>query len=266
MPHLITHRPRVANVMSGDEQAKSHKRWETTNAIFYAIGGLTFIGGSICFFPALEKYLALGSWLYFAGSVLYLLVTGHDLIEVFKYWRTHNTDTFADRIEQITAIAYVTGSLLFTVGSLCFLPAIDATLIGCWCFIIGSALFMLGGFINMLQVVEAPSLIYMQLFNLTVAQFIAGSALFLVATVPYFWHLAHPAQYQIDTLSAAQFLFASILFFTGAIAIYYRKLVSDKLVAFCRAGGLGTLFIHALRSEIADKSTVRQANRDPSAQ
>lgn len=256
MPHLVTHRPRVTNLKESDDTHASHKKWETFNAISYEIGGLLFVIGSICYFPALSDYLALGSWLYFVGSVLYLLVTGHDLLEVFHYWKNHHTDSFADQIERVTAISYVTGSLLFCVGSLCFLPSLAATLVGIWCFIIGSALFMLGGFINMLQVVEAPSLLYMQLFNLTVAQFIVGSALFLVATIPYMWHLQEHAQLRVETLAAGQFLFASVLFLTGGIAIFYRKLVHHKLEAFCHASGLGTMFIHALQSEIEEKSTV----------
>ncbi|HET7313913.1 YrhK family protein [Salinisphaera sp.] len=256
MPHLITHRPRVTNLRSRDERSNSHKVWETINAFSYKIGGLTFVAGSVFYFPALSEYLAYGDWLFFIGSLLYLLVTGHDLLEVFKYWRTHNTDTFADHIEFVTAVSYVLGSALFTIGSIFFLPALGTTAIGSWCFIVGSALFVIGGFVNILQVVEAPSMLYMQLFNITVAQFIVGSALFLVATIPYLWHLGDPAETQITTLAAAQFLFASVLFFTGGIAIYYRKLVRDKLEAFCHASGFGTMFIRALRSEIHDKATL----------
>lgn len=260
MPHLVTHRPRVANLASKDENAASHKAWETTNAACYLLGGAAFVAGSVCYFPALSELFAAGSWLYFAGSVLYLLVTGHDLFEVVKYWRTHDTDTFADRIEQITAVSYVGGCMLFTLGSLCFLPSVGATAVGVWCFIAGSALFILGGFINLLQVVEAPSLIYMQLFNLTVAQFIVGSALFIVASIPYLWQLG-AAQYAVETFDVAQFLLASVLFFTGAVAIYYRKLVRRRLEDFCRASNLGTMFIHALRSEIEDKAAVAGTKR-----
>jgi hypothetical protein len=262
MPHLITHRPRVTNLGSRDEQAPSHKLWETINAFSYKVGGLAFVAGSVFFFPTLAGYLAVGDWLFFCGSLLYLLVTGHDLLEVIKYWRWHDTNTFADRIEFVAASSYVSGSALFTIGSIFFLPTLNTIVLGCWCFIIGSALFVIGGFVNTLQVVEAPSLLYMQLFNTTIAQFIVGSALFLVATIPYLWHLAAPAQRQITTLAAALFLFASVLFFTGGIAIYYRKLVRDKLEAFCHASGFGTMFIHALRSEIEDKATLER-RRNP---
>ncbi|MES1955038.1 YrhK family protein [Salinisphaera hydrothermalis] len=256
MPHLITHRPRVSNLVSQNENSTSHKVWETINAFSYKLGGLGFVGGSLFFFPALSSYLAVGDWLFFVGSLLYLMVTGHDLLEVMKYWRRHDTDTFADHIEFIAAWSYVLGSALFVVGSLCFLPSLDATTLGAWTFIIGSVLFVIGGLVNILQVVEAPSLIYMQLFNMTVAMFLVGSALFAVASIPYLWDLSGSAKTQITTFAAAQFLFASVLFFAGGIVVYYRKLVRDKLESFCHASGLGTMFIRELQSEIDTKGKL----------
>lgn len=256
MPHLVTHRPRLTNLTSSDETHTSHKTWETFSAFSYKLGGLSFIAGSVFFFPALSQYLAVGDWLFFAGSLLYLLVTGHDLLEVFKYWRHHNTDTFADRIEFIAATSYVLGSALFVVGSLCFLPSEDATVVGAWFFVVGSILFVTGGLVNVLQVVEAPSLIYIQLFNVTIALFVIGSALFAVASIPYLWALPESVKSQIMTFAAAQFVFGSVLFWVGGVAIFYRKLVRDKLEAFCHASGLGTMFIRELQSEIHDKSQL----------
>lgn len=261
MPHLVTHRPRVTNLASRDEAAVSHKVWETISAFSYKLGGLTFLAGSIFFFPALEPYLAVGGWLFVAGSVLYLLVTGHDLLEVVKYWRSHKTDTFADRIELVAASSYVSGSLLFLAGSLCFLPSLDAVAVGAWCFIVGSVLFVAGGLVNILQVVEAPSMLYMQLFNVTIAMFLIGSSLFAVASIPYLWHLSGSAKTEITAFAAAEFLFASVLFFTGGLAIYYRKLVRDKVEAFCHASGLGTMFIRELQSEIDEKGRLSKARR-----
>jgi branched-subunit amino acid ABC-type transport system permease component len=114
--------------------------------------------------------------------------------------------------------------------------------------------------VNTLQVVEAPSLLYMQLFNFTVAQFIVGSALFLVVTIPYLWDLHGQTQSEIYALAAGTFLFASVQFWVAGVAIYYRKLVREKLEAFCHASRLETMFIHALRSEIQDKATLGHRN------
>src|SRR5690625_1835240 len=227
MPPLSNHRPRLANPTSNDGTQKSHKAWETFAAFSYKLGGLTFIGGSVFFFPALSNYLAVGVWLFFFGSLLYLSVTGHDLIEVSRYWHYNPTRTFADRIELVASSAYVAGWLLFVIGSLCFLPSLDAVAPGAWLFIIGSILFVVGGLVNILQVVEAPSLIYMQLFNFTVALFVIGSALFAEASIPYLWHLKSGATQTINAFDAAQYLVGSILFFIGGVAIYYRKLVRD---------------------------------------
>ena len=43
--------------------------------------------GSILFFPALSAYADLGAWVFLGGSLLYLLVTVHDLAEVIKHLR-----------------------------------------------------------------------------------------------------------------------------------------------------------------------------------
>lgn len=266
MPHLVTHRPRVTNLRNRDADSASHKRWETFSAFSYKLGGLAFVFGSVFFFPTLSDYLWVGDWLFFAGSVLYLLVTGHDLVEVIKYWRMNPSYTFARSIEFMAGSSYVGGSALFVVGSLCFLPSLDAVTLGAWSFIVGSALFVAGGFVNFLQIVEAPSLLYMQLFNLTIGMFVVGSALFVVASVPYLWNLGETAEFKITAFAAAQFLFASVLFFTGGLAIYYRKLVHDKLEAFCHASGLGTMFIRELQSEIHDRSRIGKAARAEGSQ
>ena len=256
MPHLVTHRPRLTNLRSDDETDNSHKAWETFSAFSYELGGVMFVIGSVCFFPALSSYLALGDGLFIAGSVLYLLVTGHELLEVHKYWRLHDTATFANRIEFVAAWSYVLGSVMFVVGSVFFLPAVDMIAPGAWLFIVGSALFFIGGLVNILQVVEAPSLIYMQLFNFTVALFVIGSALFAEASIPYLWHLGTTAQRQMSTFDAAQYVFGSVLFLVGGMAIFYRKLVRNRLETFCHARGLGTMFISALQSEIHDKARL----------
>jgi len=263
MPHLITHRPRLSNLRDADPDHDSHKLWQTANAFAYILGGVAFVGGSICFFPSMAAYLAVGDWLFFAGSLLYLLVTGHDLLEVIKYWRHHDTDTFADHIEFVAAWSYVLGTLLFLVGSLCFLPSLSWTLAGTWCFIGGSLLFLLGGLVNVLQVVEAPSLIYMQLFNLTVANFLIGSTLFVVASIPYLWQLASGDKTLIFQFVAWQYTVGSALFLASGVLIYYRKLVGDKLEAFCRLRGFGTVFISGLKEEIRDKSPFSRDDQGP---
>ncbi|MBH02544.1 MAG: hypothetical protein CMP08_00160 [Xanthomonadales bacterium] len=260
MPHLVTHRPRLSRPGSTDTRDTSNHVWQTINAYSYKLGGLCFVVGSIFFLPSLAAYIVVGDWLFFAGSLLYLLVTGHDLLEVHQYWRAHPTHTGADTIERIAAWSYVLGTLAFVVGSLCFLPSLEWISLGAVCFIAGSIAFIVGGLVNVLQVVEAPSLLYMQLFNVTVALYLIGSALFTVASIPYLWHLADPADTLITRFAAAQFVTGSLLFFAGGVVTYYRELVGHRLADWCRAGGMGTAFIHLLRDEIQDKGQIKARN------
>ena len=87
VPHLFVNRPRLHDLTSDDADLRAQFRWETLNAVIYKIGGVTFIVGSILFFPQFEEYGDLGVWTFFGGSLLYLVVTGHDLAEVRRRWR-----------------------------------------------------------------------------------------------------------------------------------------------------------------------------------
>ena len=90
MPHLFLNRPRKYNLASGQDSAGKELFWESLNAFIYKIGGVIFIFGSVLFFPAFSAYEDLGAWSFVVGSLLYLLVTGHDLVEVFNA-RRHRT-------------------------------------------------------------------------------------------------------------------------------------------------------------------------------
>lgn len=137
------------------------------SATIYQFGSAMFVCGSVFFLPALSHLEALGAWLFFFGSLLYFLVTGHDLFEIARFWRQFVSRTLAQPLEFAASFNYVAGSALFAIGSLFFLPGWDGPNIGAWCFIIGSIAFVLGTNLNLMQVVESPSLVYLELFNLT---------------------------------------------------------------------------------------------------
>jgi predicted membrane channel-forming protein YqfA (hemolysin III family) len=99
-------------------------RWETINAILYKIGGLVFIVGSILFFPAFEAYADVGAWTFFAGSLICLLVTVHDLLEERRHWRESPTRDRGQVLDHVAASSYVWGTILFTVGSVFFLSTV----------------------------------------------------------------------------------------------------------------------------------------------
>jgi len=223
---MFTSRPRLHDLTKGRQDLRSQFRWETINAVLYKIGGLMFIVGSIFFFPRYEAYADLGAWVFFAGSLLYLVVTVHDLAEVRHHWRlskTHDRDTI---LEYAAAASYVWGTVLFTVGSVFFLSAVGWFTAGAWCFVIGSLLFVVGACINVLQIVQSSSIKILQLMNLTAITFIVGAVLFTVASVPYLWNVAAKSdRITLYAFLAWQYLVGSVLFFLGGVFNYWRAYV-----------------------------------------
>jgi hypothetical protein len=187
MPHMFSNRPRLHDLTADSSDLRAQFRWETINAVAYKLGGLVFIAGSILLFPAFEAYADIGAWTFFAGSLIYLVVTVHDLFEVRRHWRKASPPDRWQLLDYIAASSYVWGTILFTVGSVFFLSAVGWIDAGAWCFIIGSLLFVLGACINVLQIVRAESKVTLQLMNLTAVTFVVGSVLFAVASVPYLW-------------------------------------------------------------------------------
>ena len=119
MPHFFANRPRLHDVVAKDPSLSDHFRWETINAITYQVGGVFFIIGSICFFPELPGDADIGARIFIIGSVLFLLVTSHDMAEVVRHYRTCAGRHMAwVHLEFWAAAAYIAGTLLFVVGSL----------------------------------------------------------------------------------------------------------------------------------------------------
>ncbi|CAB1077759.1 hypothetical protein D1AOALGA4SA_5537 [Olavius algarvensis Delta 1 endosymbiont] len=226
MPHMFTNRPRLHDLTKGSQDLRSQFRWETINAILYKIGGVLFIIGSIFFFPRFEAYADLGAWVFFVGSLVYLVVTVHDLAEVRHHWRlskSHDRDTI---LEYAASASYVWGTVLFTVGSVFFLSSVGRLKAGAWCFVIGSLLFVLGAGINVLQIVKSSSIKILQLMNLTAITFVVGAVLFTVASVPYLWSVAAKSdRTTLYAFLAWQYLAGSVLFFLGGVFNYWRAYV-----------------------------------------
>ncbi|MEH6836690.1 MULTISPECIES: YrhK family protein [Falsihalocynthiibacter] len=227
MPHLFVNRPRLTDPTSSNADLRKNFLWETINTAVYLVGGIVFVIGSILFLPALAAYADLGAWIFFGGSLLYLLVTGHDLFEVRRHLREIvGVKTVWDKLEFWAALSYTAGSVLFTIGSLLFLSPGALFIAGAWCFVIGSLLFVLGAVINVLEIVLAKDLITLQLMNLTALTFVTGSTLFAVASIPYLMALNDPAdRTTIDAFLAWQYIVGSVLFFAGGVFNYWRTCV-----------------------------------------
>ncbi len=224
MPHLFTNRPRCHDLFNKNAGLRDQFRWETINTAAYLLGGFVFAIGSVLFFPALSAYLDVGAGLFIVGSLLYLLVTGHDLAEVVHFLMTRKVaETIWDKLEFWAALTYVVGTVLFIVGSIFFLSMVGLAKAGSWCFIIGSFLFIIAATINVLQIVQAEDLVTLQLMNLTAITFVTGSLLFVVASVPYLWVLTDSSdRVEVDTFLAAQYLAGSVLFLLGGVFNYWK--------------------------------------------
>ncbi len=224
MPHLFVNRPRLHALVGEDPLLREEFRWETINAIVYKLGGVVFIAGSILFFPSMEAYADLGAWIFIVGSLLYLVVTGHDMFEVRRHAKTRKgAPTVWDKLESWAATAYFLGTVLFTMGSLFFLSSIGLFTAGAWCFVVGSLLFVVGATVNVLQIVQAEDMQTLQLMNLTALSFVTGSILFTVASIPYLWHVESPYDREmINTFLAWQYVAGSALFLIGGVFNYWR--------------------------------------------
>ena len=226
MPHLFTNRPRPHDLTASSADIRAQFRWETINAVAYKLGGLVFIIGSILFFPKFEAYADVGAWTFFGGSLIYLLVTVHDLLEVRRNWRESSAPRTGQVLDYIAALSYVLGTILFIVGSIFFLSAVGWVTAGAWTFITGSLLFVLGACVNVLQIVRADSKLTLQLMNLTALTFVVGSVLFAVASIPYLWPpVREPYQRILYAFLAWQYLVGSLLFFLGGLFNYWRAYV-----------------------------------------
>lgn len=223
MAHLFVNRPRLHGLFADSQDLRAQFRWESVNAILYVIGGAVFILGSVLFFPALERYADLGAWTFFGGSLLYLVVTMHDMAEVLRKWRDSACGVRSVMLELTAAGSYLTGTILFTVGSVFFLSTVGWYAAGAWCFVLGSLLFVLGAGVNVLQIGTIQSRITLQLMNLTAVTFVVGSVLFTVASVPYLWHVENQSDHRtLYSFLALQYLIGSVLFFLGGVFNYRR--------------------------------------------
>lgn len=224
MPHLFTNRPRLYNPINKGKTGNNYFDWESINAVLYIVGGLTFIAGSIFFLPRYDSLSDIGAWIFFGGSLVYLVVTGHDLLESTAYLRRQKQRTIWNWLEFIVANVYVGGTLLFTVGSLLFLSQIDAIVAGGWCFTIGSFLFLVGACLNVVQILQEGSFMKLQLLNATAISFALGSTLFLIASMPYISEALNLEDNRaLFAYVGWEYVFGSILFFLGGIINYYHS-------------------------------------------
>jgi len=222
---------------------------EQIKALTYILGSVTYVIGSVFYLPILEEKVNVGAILFIIGSMMFSIVSCHDLLECTATYNvddTSSSECHKDRSKHIHAIVVticnLCGSLLYTVGSILFLPSIYLATAGAWNFIIGSSLFLVGAFINPQQ--NAPSMVVAIYSNISSISFIIGSLLFLVASVPYLWDLDYTDDTRtLYTFVANEFIIGSGFFLVGGVMDWKRIHYVNK-------------YNHVIKSQILQKTIV----------
>jgi hypothetical protein len=124
-------------------------RLETWAAAAYLIGTILFTLGSIFFLSVAGLYTA-GAWCFVIGSLLFVFGATINVLEIVQAG-----EMVTLQLMNLTALTFVTGSILFTVASIPYLwhvqsssdrGVLDAFL--AWQYLAGSILFLLGGVFN----------------------------------------------------------------------------------------------------------------------
>lgn len=105
------------------DRSKIWKSWHYYN---YIIGGITFFVGSMLLFPSFSdgfNAAKLSAWLYTIGSFTFLLA---DITE----WLHYFCQMCKFPVDSINFLISAFGSLLYLIGSACFIPELDAALLG----------------------------------------------------------------------------------------------------------------------------------------
>ena len=226
MPHIFVNRPRLYGVHVSPEDVLGQFKWEAINAVFYVVGGILLTIGSVLFLPQYDAIQYIGAWIFIVASVLYITVSGHDLIEIISGGKP-------DWKELVAATSYVIGAGCFIAGSSFFLPHVELYTAGAWNFIIGSFLFVVGAVVNSIQLFASPTRKTAFLANLVAVSFVVGSTLYLSASVPYLSAFDTDRDLEKTYQYLAMLYIAGSLLFTlgGVLNIYRAKLIMERELA-----------------------------------
>mmetsp|Transcript_43990 Transcript_43990/g.113699 ORF Transcript_43990/g.113699 Transcript_43990/m.113699 type:complete len:285 (-) Transcript_43990:3-857(-) len=105
--------------------------------------------GQICELFSYFERQSLGTILFIVGSMLYVFAAFTNALNQRKF------DELSSKMLTAVTSLYMTGSLLFTMGSVALLPHLGCgdqmVSLGVWCFIIGSFLFLFGGIASLVR-------------------------------------------------------------------------------------------------------------------
>jgi hypothetical protein len=226
---------------------------EDIDGILYIIASIGFIIGSIFFLPNVEAIYPsynIGEYLFIVSSVLLSWISINDFVEVYKvatkskeqaaveaaaFFNSNNdgvgtgaemdgttisaernpsfnhfNDKSSQKLEFIASILYSIGCIFFIVGSVLFLYYPNT---GGWTFVIGSAVFVFGSFVNSLQIWDSPDSKSAQMANTVSMLYTIGSTMFFCASFPYTYTFNDETDKNDSTSAAAwMYIFGSVLF------------------------------------------------------
>jgi hypothetical protein len=134
--------------------------WRRAHGFAYLIGGVTFLIGSIMYFPAVSDYVA-GGWCFTIGSFTFLFA------DLFEWWMNNRVGCFMDAayrkdyeekctegmrpanttggmwdraVNGVNFFYSALGSFLYLWGSIYFIPSLNVIVQGTWIFIFGSVI------------------------------------------------------------------------------------------------------------------------------
>jgi predicted membrane channel-forming protein YqfA (hemolysin III family) len=132
-----------------DTESPLWMRSEVVSVTSYLLGTVLFAVGSLFFLSSIGRYDA-GAWCFVLGSLLFVLGATMDVLQIVRA-----SDLRTLQLMNLTALAFVTGSVLFTVASVPYLFTFDNTederTVDAFLatqFVIGSVLFLIGGLFN----------------------------------------------------------------------------------------------------------------------
>ena len=118
------------------ENSLAWRLWHSLNFLF---GGVVFFIGSAILFPHVNRIIpasAISGWCYTLGSFTFLLA---DITECLHF--VHRDCRFI--WYALNFFLSVTGSAIYLIGSICFLPQVNRNDLGLDYFIVGSIIIMI---------------------------------------------------------------------------------------------------------------------------
>jgi len=231
--------------------------WRITHCACYIIGASTFAVGSALYYPAISDYNG-GGWLFTIGSTVFAYA---DLTEwwtnnrvgcfcykhfylsyesrVGRYFDPPNSSTGRyQRAENgINCFFSLFGSMLYLIGSILFIPSLEAEVTGTYLFIFGSMVICISQSWKIYRAgcldEERPSNRHFQLKNLSgdIPAFIVdcsegiGGLAYLIGSVLFL------PQYDVDRISsriaATWFEVGSLFYVIATVALFYHYFLRD---------------------------------------